>query len=254
MNSILNGAFDTLPEPDQSAARRLSSVGKVRRARDFFLYREDGRRLVDLWQCGGAALLGHKPPNVVRALKNTCEKGLFAPFPSSDEDRLVRALSGLFPGRAFRFFNTEEALRGYFAGVRTIPLFRPLLESDAIEPPSDNAAFAFIIPFPLAPLVAVTPLEYGTEGNGELAPAIAAASARALYDLAACEETRQHGQNGIYKRQTLRGSAYSAFFSRALESGFLLPPNENAPIILPPVLSKGLERKLRELLATDAVV
>jgi hypothetical protein len=98
--------------------RLLKLLPPIRRARDFRLYTEDGRRLVDLWQYGGAALLGHTPPGLLRAFKNTAGRGLFAPLPGRLEGRLLKALPELFPGRTFRFYDSEASLfRALAAGI-----------------------------------------------------------------------------------------------------------------------------------------
>jgi hypothetical protein len=89
----------------------LRSLPVIRRARDFRLYTEDGRRLTDLWQYGGHAILGHTPPAVLRELKNAASRGLFAPFPGCYEGRLIKALSRLFPGRLVRLYAGEASLR-----------------------------------------------------------------------------------------------------------------------------------------------
>ncbi len=81
----------------------------VRRARGFRLYLHDGRRVVDLWQQGGNAILGHTPPGVLLSLKNTAARGLFSPFPSIWEKRFATALRRLhpaFPG--VRFYPDKE--------------------------------------------------------------------------------------------------------------------------------------------------
>ncbi len=70
----------------------------VRRARDFHLYTADGRRILDLYLDGGAALLGHRPARLGRELKNLLERGLAGNLPSVHGARLVRTLRGLLPG------------------------------------------------------------------------------------------------------------------------------------------------------------
>ena len=98
--------------------RLLKLLPPVRRARDFRLYTEDGRRLVDLLQYGGAALLGHTPPGLLRAFKNTAGRGLFAPLPGRLERLLLRVLPEFFPGRTFRLYDSEASLfRALAAGV-----------------------------------------------------------------------------------------------------------------------------------------
>ncbi|MDR3145398.1 MAG: hypothetical protein LBU21_03905, partial [Treponema sp.] len=67
----------------------LRLLPRIRRARDFRLYTEDGKRLVDLWQDGGRALLGHTPPALFREIKNTAARGLAAPLPGFHEARLL---------------------------------------------------------------------------------------------------------------------------------------------------------------------
>jgi glutamate-1-semialdehyde aminotransferase len=63
-------------------------IPPINRARDYRLYTQDGRRLVDLWQYGGRAVLGHNPPGVLRELKNSAERGLFVPLPHPRDKRL----------------------------------------------------------------------------------------------------------------------------------------------------------------------
>jgi hypothetical protein len=104
-----------------NAARRLRLIPEVRRARDFRLYTAGNRRLVDLWQYGGRAILGHTPPSVLREMKNTAERGLFAPLPNSLEGRFLKALSRLLPGRGFRVFPTEAALCRFLAAAGFSP-------------------------------------------------------------------------------------------------------------------------------------
>jgi hypothetical protein len=121
------------------ASETLRSLPAIRRARDFRLYTEDGRRLTDLWQYGGHAILGHTPPAVLRELKNAASRGLFAPFPSCYEGRLIKALSRLFPGRIVRLYAGETSLRlalaraGYDASA---PFRDPAFPaSGAVAPP-----------------------------------------------------------------------------------------------------------------------
>jgi hypothetical protein len=112
--------------PDFSLFRLLPPV---LRARDFRLYtgggggggnRKGGRsgnRLVDLWQEGGAAILGHTPPGFLRELKNTAGRGLFAPLPHPLEKRLFGALSRLFPRRSFRVYASGTSLPDLMAAA-----------------------------------------------------------------------------------------------------------------------------------------
>ncbi len=73
----------------------------VRRARDFHLYTEDGRRLLDLYLDDGAALLGHRPGGLARELKNVLGRGLTGNLPSGYGARLARALHRVLSGHAW---------------------------------------------------------------------------------------------------------------------------------------------------------
>jgi hypothetical protein len=90
----------------------LRTLPPVLRARDFHLYtqrrREEGGRLVDLWQNGGGAVLGHKPQAVLREFKNAANRGLLGPLPHPLEKRLFKALARLFPRRVFRVYGPNS--------------------------------------------------------------------------------------------------------------------------------------------------
>jgi hypothetical protein len=274
----------------------------VLRARGFRLYlqgtslgtggKTDGKvrlktnRLVDLWQCGGEAVLGHTPSQVLRELKNTAERGLFAPLPHPQERRLAKALSVLLPGRAFRFYADESLLRSALckAGCRSeaggafpdpafhpaseapvLSLWRPFLEETlaGTAPP----LLVPILPWPLAPRVLAleSSLEHTFPLPPLISPLILSALTRSVYDLIAAPvrgrlhypritESLPRGnwrRRGIYCAYTeeLPDESYALLFRRFLEGGFLLPPLQNQPLILPPDLSAGEEAQLAKLLA-----
>ena len=85
----------------------LRLLPMVLRARDFHLYRDNGKRLTDLWLQDGKAVLGHKAPKVIVELKNAAERGLFSSLPHPLERRFLKALEVFFPGRAFRLYRDE---------------------------------------------------------------------------------------------------------------------------------------------------
>ncbi|MDR1618165.1 MAG: hypothetical protein LBS06_03850 [Treponema sp.] len=159
--------------PDLSLLRLLPPV---LRARDFRLYTgggggdegrgggagkdggnkaRGGNRLVDLWQEGGAAILGHTPPGFLRELKNTAGRGLFTPLPHPLEKRLLRALSRLFPRRSFRVYAPGTSLSGLLTAAG---LPRPAAVADPAvprRPGGDGPAILSLwrpFPDPAAPL------------------------------------------------------------------------------------------------------
>jgi len=185
----------------------LRSLPRVLRARDFHLYTEGGKRLVDLWLDGGRAVLGHKPPRVLLELKNAAERGLFTPLPHPMEKRLTKALTAFFPDRSFRFYN--DPLSMFHTFKKYLPDERAFFQAEAIPDPAfpasnDEKAIAAlwrpfvepalealvlipVLPWPLGP--AVLALDKSLEASfpqGELIPPVLLApAARALYDLAA---------------------------------------------------------------------
>jgi hypothetical protein len=138
--------------PDERETDLLRLLPAIRRARDFRLYAEGGLRFLDLWQYGGRAILGHTPPSVLRELKNTAERGLFAPFPSPLEGRFLKALARLFPNRVFRLYAGDAALAQALsaAGLDPLPLDPALYPlDDAKKPGKPPAEPAHPVPYPL---------------------------------------------------------------------------------------------------------
>jgi hypothetical protein len=259
----------------------LRLVPAVLRARDFRLYTEGGRRLADLWQNGGAAILGHTPPSLLRELKNTAGRGLYAPFPHFLEGRCKKAMSRIFPGRDFRFYAAPPPALETLAAEGSAALWRPFLDPANPLTVPENAPPVLI---PVLPCLqswsaAGLPLGFcalavkpGFEKNallppgGLLPPILLALAARGIYDLIAAaprrakpafpriakalKNSRVWRRQGVYltPKQPPPPEEWAAVFSRFLEAGFLLPPVPSQPAILPGILSPGEEAKLAELL------
>lgn len=79
----------------EGAAALLQTVPDVRRARGYRLYTGGDRRLLDLYQEGGRALLGHRPGKLVHDTKNVLERGVLSAFPSPERARAERAVMRL---------------------------------------------------------------------------------------------------------------------------------------------------------------
>ena len=184
---------------------------KVLRARDFHLYLDNGKRLTDLWLSGGKAVLGHKPPKILRELKNAAERGLFSPLPHPMEKRFFKSLSTLFPDHTFRLYMDSGSLyrtlenAGFTGGV---PLLRPFFgdEGSGIGAWGSYELSSFerhkqlslpielpgqlcipVLPLPLGPLVLVLAknLDASFPPSEIIPPVVLAPATRALYDLAA---------------------------------------------------------------------
>lgn len=78
-----------------SAPELWKKLGDVSRCRGFRVYTRGGRRLLDLHLFGGAALLGHNPPLLLSAIKNTAERGVYGNLPAVQTTRLKKAVKNL---------------------------------------------------------------------------------------------------------------------------------------------------------------
>ena len=249
----------------------LRLLPRVLRAREFHLYLEGGKRLVDLWLQGGRAVLGHKPPMVLRELKNAAERGLYSPLPHPLEGRFLKALGEIFPGCAFRLYLDPGSLdRALTAADYTdnVPLWRPFLEA-ASALGASTPVLRPVLPWQLGPEVLV--LDESLDASfpaGELIPPMLLAPAtRALYNLVAALKAPGQGRQRYHKiekalknsrwcrqeiyltlKSDMEKEEYKALFMHFLEGGFLIPPSVKEPIILPASMSNGEESKLALLL------
>jgi len=253
----------------------LKQVPTVLRARGFRLYTQGGRRLVDLWLNGGAAVLGHTPPNILRELKNTAGRGLYSPLPHFTEGRFLKALSRLFPGRSFRLYAAPPPeLAGLFDSCLA-SLWRPFIDPASPLATADSPLFVPVLPgiqlwrggLPLGLCVVTAESESQLEQlppGDTLSPVLLAVAARGVYDLFASHERAKPAlprvfkalekspweRQGIYLslKEKPEKDKWAALFSQFLDAGFLLPPISSHPLILPGELSDGEEAKLAALL------
>jgi len=271
--------------------RLLRLVPAVLRARAFRLYADGGgekRRLVDLWQNGGAAALGHAPPRQLRELKNAAARGLLAPFPHFLEARLAKALSRIFPGRDIRLHASPPEGLEALAANGSAALWRAFLSTDAplSVPESSPPVLIPVLPgvqgwraaegphgkklfLPLglcALAIDAQKIEWLPPGDF-LPPALLAVAARGACDIIAAAPSRARPSfprvakalrqdacpwylRGIYltPKRPFSGDEWEALFRKFLGAGFLLPPAPSQPAILPGELSPGEEVRLADLL------
>jgi hypothetical protein len=256
----------------------LEQVPDVLRARDFRLYTGKGR-LVDLWQNNGAAILGHTPPSLLRELKNTASRGLYAPFPHFMETRYHKALSRIFPDRYFRLYSAPPPVLKEMVANGHAALWRPFTNSASpLEVQEDPPFLIPVVPgiqtwrdgLPLGLCVLAIKKDAAIGADGDfLPPVLLAVAIRGIYDLISAAPARANpmyprivkalknneGQNywqrnGIYltPRQKPPQKDWAELFLRFLENGFLLPTFPTQPLILPGALSPGEESKLASLL------
>ena len=254
----------------------LRKIPNVLRARGFRLYLSNGKRLVDLWLNGGAAVLGHTPPNILRELKNTASRGLYSPFPHFTEARYLKALSKIFPNRVFRLYAAPPQELSVLFNNGNAKLWRPF--TNPASPFAVTESSPILIPvlpgiqlwrsgMPLGLCVAVAQSENHLANLPQsdlLPPVLLATAARGIHDLlsvpnrAASKLQRiekalknsRWQRHGIYLelKEKAETENWSALFQKFLEAGFLLPPVPSFPLILPGELSDGEEAKLAAVL------
>ena len=203
----------------------LNHVPAVLRAKGFRLYIQGSRRLIDLWLNGGAAVLGHTPPNMLRELKNTASRGLYAPLPHFAQSRFLKALSQLLPNRVFRVYAappaelalyTETADKHGFTQISkeedrksniNLKLWRPYVESSAPFTVDDAPLIIPVLPgiqswrngLPLGLNVIAAASEEllsSLPPNDILPPVLLTAAIRGVYNLLA---SPQRGKLALHK-------------------------------------------------------
>jgi hypothetical protein len=252
----------------------LDEVPRIRRARGFRLYDVSGRRVLDLWQAGGEAILGHRAVRAGTAVKAGLDRGLTAPYPTAWETRLLAALAGRFPAyHSVRLYaSRERALAAASrvlgapvaaadvadpglgsAGSGTVGLWRPFLPG---EPPWP--VLLPVLPFTLGGSPAAVcfrdALPRDVEPSDTVSGIAAVAALRGLAGLARARTADPFGprdldgatgweRRGPYLRPMFDAGAYPEVFRAFLARGVLLSPFYPGPSILPGEASEG-ERRL----------
>jgi hypothetical protein len=257
----------------------------IRRARGYRLYDYRGKRYLDLYQQGGAGLLGHRAGNLNNLLKDLLSRGLAGDLPSIYQKRLEKALLARFPGyrevRIAASFAQALELGSRCLG-RTLsaediwdPLTSPAAGAAATEaacwrpllPGADAQAEQAEVLFPLLPfslggapacVCFKRPLPASFPVSSPLSPLILAGALRALNDLKRyapapwfrpdlLSDASGWTQQGVYLLSKSPREEYATIFLRFLEAGLLLSPCWPGPSILPAEASMGEVKRMLEL-------
>jgi hypothetical protein len=261
--------------PDISLLRHLPNI---KRARGFRLYDGAGKRYLDLYQNGGRAILGHRPPGVSTRIKNVISTGLYAELPSVWGGRLLRALERVFPHRpGIRIFRDgwsasaaarqvaarQVADKGAGQSSERVQVLRPF------GPNEDPQSIALpVLPFPggfgpqpvlfpndctnlpdsdivspvpaVALLQCVSALQRDPRWSGGFTGCAHTAGGRAgCADWSGLRNGVIWQIEGWYLRPRLGREKYSRLFLFFLEHGFLVSPDPEVPSILPAEASTG---------------
>lgn len=244
----------------------------IKRAREYRLYDEKGRRYLDFYQESGKALLGHRQNRLSLELKNTISRGLMSAYPSIYHRRLEKALRKIIPGyngihvcqdlqtalgRVSRITGkpvTPETVKDpLFGNPEGISLWRPFLQTEYPD-----------IVFPVIPLPGSFALsvfgvkqerkEYTCSGISALT---ATAAARAAYNLHAFINENPYSDCSLQLKDWDRTGPYLIFkgdenrykeiYKAGIKTGVLLSPGYPSFCIIPAVYEEGEMRAfLRE--------
>jgi hypothetical protein len=251
----------------------------IRRARDYHLYAQNGKRYLDMYLGAGRALFGHKPPGLQRILKNEMQKGLLAEFPSRREKRLEKALLSLAGnGFQFRIYAGVERALAAAGGL----LGRSLKEKDIAEPffgpvagapvylrplaDMDYSRFSLLLPLlPFPGSFAPQPLLFR---DAPPPPESDAISPLLLAGLIRVIELQTGDKSpDIWKEWRLPGwkrfgcycfredggqKNYRRVFERFLAEGLVISPVPERPTLLPRIFSQGEQRLIERLSSETA--
>lgn len=116
-----------------------SRYGTVRRAREYHLYTSKGKRLLDLYQEAGSAILGWRAGKSKLVFKSMLDRGLTGSFPCEAEGELVRAVQEILPQYSeVRWYASREKARRACAGFLDLWSEIPLMESPLLHPEASS--------------------------------------------------------------------------------------------------------------------
>jgi hypothetical protein len=247
---------DVKPE---KAASLFASLPRIRRARGWRLYAEDGRRFLDLWADGGRTVAGRRTGSQGRLAKELLDRGLVSDFSSFWEERLLKELSSWLPLYAeFRFYAAEsEILSRLNAPASCIGRKRPFGSWLGEEAPEAGLAF---VTLPLAPAwsFAVLAVPEGHDGanlpqSTPQATIKLALATRALAEFRIFE--REVGEPhwsrvdkdiaGLFARKgpwlfpLYPEAAHAQIFQACLAAGLIISPNYSEPSCVPGEFDSG---------------
>ena len=253
-------------------------IPSIRRAKDYRLYDNHGKRYLDLYQNGGHAILGHRGGKIGKVLKNVISTGLICDLPSVYHARLCKALSSLFPAfesfRVVSSFQRALGLISLYAGnkVDEMDLIDPALDrvekdsrfilwrpfvTDAIK--SKTEVLLPVLPFSAggSPVAVCFRAELAHDFvcSDTIAPFLLAGAIRSIYDISYYSLPAWYSHNllqgagggeqrGVYIRPLMNAESYAEVFVEFLKEGVLLSPRYPAPSILPAVASEGEVKKM----------
>ena len=240
--------------------------GPVTRARGCFLYTKKGKRLTDLYQEDGRAILGWEGGNAFTFLKNVLSRGQTGSFICEDVSRLEKAVSKLLNSeRNIFFFSTQEHVTkaAISVSMQNTAVYMPWLSYDMdwskvdsviLEPPLPWTKTIYILA--VKKDVELPPVIYS---QCKVPFALQAAITRAIYNLIKeiplREEknwfiydqvlTRYFTRRGPYLEPKVPEDKYDDFVLHCLDNGIIIHPEAGHNSIIPYGADKGVFTALK---------
>ncbi len=256
-------------EVDFLASEIFCRYGNIKRARGPFLYTEKGKRLTDLYQENGRAILGWGGTSAWTMLKNALDRGATGSFITCFSPRLEKAVNELFLGKPRKIFIFSHKVDCVACAVSISKektfFWKPWADNvdinnaDCIifEPPLAWTSNIFILAVQEDIL---KPNEVDSIAKTiKLASPIQAAITRSIYNLILALQNRQEKDWFIYdqvitKYWTRKGpylypkiskEKYKEFLIHCLDLGIVISPIYEQPSIVPFGANKGVFEVLK---------
>lgn len=263
-------------EIDFLASEITSRYGTVKRARSCFLYTAKGKRLTDLFQEGGRAILGWGGSSAFTVLKDVLGRGITGSFDtdftpravsslgeSSPKSQLSRAVSELLASeRAVYIFSSKAA--ALKAALELFPSSTSVYRPWASESPDWRKVDAVILepPLPWASSLWLLALKEDFPGvsSERISAPLCAAITRSVYNLIKALQEREEKhwfiydtvltkyftRRGPYLYPTVAEERYADFVIHCLDQGIVISPIYSVPSIVPFGADKGVFRALEK--------
>ncbi len=265
-----------MSEIDFLASEITKRYGTVKRARSCFLYTAKGKRLTDLFQEGGRAILGWGGSSAFTVLKDVLSRGITGSFDTDFTPRAESALGTIHPksqlsraasellgsDRTVYIFNSKaEALK---AALELFPkntsIYRPWMAQSPDWREIDAVIFEPTLPWASSIWLLALKEELAGVSTLRLPAPVCAALTRSIYNLIKALQERQEKdwfiydpvltryftRQGPYLYPKIPEDRYEDFVLHCLDQGIVISPLYKVPSIVPFGADRGVFRALEK--------
>jgi hypothetical protein len=214
-----------------------------------YLYTQSGKRLTDMYQEAGRAILGWEGGNARTVFKNALNRSVSGSFESEESHRLEKAVQALLPGYpVVRWYSSLPTCSTALSQWRP---WQPKMGVSAGTGATEAEAVWFLPPFPLAANCVIVASKAGLQADfcssTLFPPCLLAGITRSIYDL--LQELPLRGEagwghydavikaywerRGPYLYPKVGRDFYGEFASRCLAAGVVISPDYDIPSLVP---------------------